>query len=210
MAFHAEVRWFNLRPRSEVRVSCPKYAKSNLAKSLQLSVNDDKDFPILSLLDKITLPEGYYLLSKYLEKGKISGFTYNITDNTNKQHSDIFEFLHVEDSIVGIWQAYLLKIAWSNLQSHHKSFCKKVITSKEDLYNIKEKYHISSKDFANKDVHLKINEYNCFYYISCCFWSESRGLERIKTEIQIHNNRIIDIKELEAEVLYDNGNSIKI
>ena len=119
---------------------------------------------------------------------------------------NIFDYITVEQSGMGAWQAYLLHTLWHSLPLcwHSNYFHQDFIFEKDDIKNLRfyPNHHVDLNELSRFDVSPEVRMNNNKFYISCCFWSNFRGLIRERYEIIIKDHKIVDLFNYENEILY--------
>lgn len=150
---------------------------------------------LLSTLKSLKLPHPYklgYSQAKVEGLGDLSNlYVYSETDSTfNKDY--LFDYIEVEKSIMGAWQAYLignishiLPVYW-----HGMFDARKYIFTKEDLLSI--------PLFKSRDISTFINKIlpsvkfisDDTARVKCCFWNEWEGIVIETVDIKFNGNKI--------------------
>lgn len=168
---------------------------------------------LLECLDKITLPEGRLIIEGIKPEVSRDKSLLLVELPNGKFDENIFDYLQVEQSSMGAWQAYLLHTLWHSLPlfGHAIYNARDYMFAKEDIHAIKvfneaDRANIV-KNISNIDFTPKIRESNGRYYISSCYWSNFYGLVREFSEINIENNNVKDIVQFDekTEYRYDCG-----
>lgn len=181
--------------------------------SLHRIVRTDNPEFILLILNKLSLEDN---LKLELEKDFWESFgKYHVVVSLPNGNSsrDIFKYLSVEDSKQGAWHAYLLFSLWHTLPlNDHSNYSRReYIFSKDALLSIDIKNEPNlSKELYNFDPKLTILGKGEFYYVSCYYWNRYSGLNKSINEIQIRNNRVIDINEIHNQNIIEYGRDIRI
>lgn len=183
-----------------------------IGKQLHKLAEDKKYSNFLDCLNKIHLPSG-----EKLEVEECSPETGDIGDEStlyilmpnDEADEKIFEHLIVEQSAMGAWQAYLLYNLWHVLPLfwHGNYHARDYIFSKEDVenistYNQEDKARII-KIMSNFDFSPDVREKDCKYYISCCFFSNFKGLVREYYELTFEKNKVTKILNIADKTLFE-------
>ena len=176
---------------------------------------------ILECLNLIKVPDGYKLDIEPLSYEGCGGRSYIIVeDSDGNHHTNIFDFLYVEDSPMGAWQAYLLDRMWhylpfywhgyydqrfyiysqEKLQKMGFSDARSVDAPAMSLFENREKPNSTSLAQCNVKpvVYQKENK----YYVSSCYWSDFAGLVREVVEISMNKNKVSEVFDVYHETLY--------
>ena len=162
-----------------------------VAENFQLQANKRSCFKSFDCLNKLSLPADSFLMCL---KGRIriymnDGFEYNI-----------WKHIAVEDSCMGVWQAYLFDSAFRyryNLYDCSRSY----IYSEKSIDRIKFITKKTPKVIAevrNFNLTPEIAKIGSEYYLSCCYWNDWSGLNREFMKITIENNRVARITKLSS------------
>ena len=179
----------------------------DVANQLRTLVNASQYNLFLSCLDKLSLPKGSHLCVKEAQHVDIGDTSKLYIDNFGKKDKKIWEYLRIEDSPMGAWQAYLINEIWHTLPTfwHGGYHRRKYVFSTEDCFDIKplnagnEDYYKSR--FSKLDVTPIIAKNNDKYYVSACYWTNWGGLIRELIEITIKDNKVIQFYEADIKTL---------
>ena len=184
----------------------PSY--SRVASELFQIADKEKYDHLLSVLDKLTLPNGYRLEIKKPEEvgiGDESKLFVQCPDG--EKEFDIFKYLRVEQSSMGVWQAHLLYTLWNTLPMFwHALYNERIyINGKEDLPLI-HKYsrkHVNVQPIiSGMSVNPEVVGIDGTYYVTYSYWSDFEGLIRVTDRIEIADNIIKGRYNVTQEVLY--------
>lgn len=154
---------------------------------------DDKS-ELFYALKSLTLPEPYKIgvdRAQYKGIGSISSL-YIFNDDQDFSEDDIFNFIQVEKSKIGAWQAYLLKTCDAILPVfwHGGYNKKKFIFTDEDIKEIPllrtrdmssfERVIYPSVDFIDTNIAS----------VNCCWWNEWHGLVRETMLVKFDGNKV--------------------
>ncbi|MFA6726627.1 MAG: hypothetical protein WCS17_00220 [Prevotella sp.] len=186
--------------------SVSSYSTTNLYTHMQ----DERNYPkILDLLPKLTLPYG---MSLHVEKCKQqgSGDSSNLFVETpdGSYDNNIWDYINVECSEVGAWNAYILYNLWHVLPMFWHA-----------LYN--RRYYLFFKEFTDyieclqkEDtimVRKALKQYitlpdvvkaNGRFYVKCCFFTNFGGLIQETIEITIESGKAT-FHEIERKTLFE-------
>lgn len=172
---------------------------------------EKKDYKsVTEHLDKLSFPNGALLLVKecYQSRlGDISRF-YFLTFQGGFRWN-IWDYIKVENSIDGVWQAYLLYKAWhilplSESENHER---RTYLYSKSDVNNINPMRKKDSS-FIHQTATSLFKEPNVVkgdngkFYVSCCYWSDFKGLIQEIIEINVSPDNSASFKDIAEESLY--------
>lgn len=166
-----------------------------------ISAIKEKDYDsILNVLDKLSLPKGFFLKVEEAQQHRLDNES-NIfleADGDTYDDSEIWDYIHVENSIHGAWQAYLLNrlrhilplYGHALYDSRTYIYCSsgKDITVPEDIYSsyLGEE---ESKQLANlTNLEPDIVEFDGKYLISCCYLDYDHSLIREIVAVSISND----------------------
>ena len=172
-------------------------------KLYQTAKNKDYD-NILNCLDKLSLPKDLSFEIDDRFNTEAAGATTKLYVKLGKDEKDekdekIFKYINVEDSPMGIWQAFFLeRLIWFALPLWWHAYECKVdyVFSKEDLQNIE----LENKDEDKQSLIQKIQDIDLMpivlktedkYFLSVCHWSNYGGLIRSYVELKIKDNKLI-------------------
>ena len=127
-----------------------------------------------------------------------------------EKDANIWKYLNVKDSPLGIWQAYLL------YKYHHSLPCfwHGGYDIRSWIYSIDD---FDSIDFINKeDAYLaqKLRRCNFYitpevikdgnkYYVTCCYWNDWGGLKRELVEVTSCDGKIVEFNDVTNETLFE-------
>ena len=159
-----------------------------IAENFRLLANERSCSESFDCLNKLSLPADCLLLRLmrciciYMN----DDFVYNI-----------WKYITVEDSYMGIWQAYILN---STFRYRHNAYdCRFYIYSEKSIERIKfitKEQPKAIADVKNFNLTPEIAKDGSIYYVSCCYWNDWSGLNREFVEITIENNKVAEITEL--------------
>ena len=172
---------------------------------------------LLMCLDRVKLPHGLSLYVREAEQRDMGDRSYitAIDDSDNSQYA-LFEKLIVEDSCMGAWQAYMLESLWHVLPLYwHALYEERIYTfsfndfSKlSELDDGTEKAERLRNSFGNEHIQPIVGKNGGKYYVSACFWTEYGGLLRETCEVEIRNNKLVDIQDIGHKTIYEYQSSI--
>lgn len=125
------------------------------------------------------------------------------TKNGNCDY-DVFGYLNFEVSPYGAWVAYLIYEMRHNLPAfwHGIYSARTYLYVQEDLADTKKRYQTaipaSSEEY---DVAPRIYWANTRAYISCCYWSDWKGLVREIVRIDFQGCKVKDITDIDSHIL---------
>ena len=166
---------------------------------------------VIVLLDKIVVKDNYSMkIVPYYDKDTFDMFAdtspiviYNEQGewlSTNFE-DDFWNYLQVENSQMGAWQAYLLSQMWHYLplQWHaNYSYRDYIYSQSSKGYDILREHFIASRH----KVVPQITQEGDKFLISACYWSEFEGLVREHYAVTFENDRVY-VEELDANILYE-------
>ena len=185
-------------------------AKSAYSTNFYTHMQDEKNYPlIMTILHKLSLPEGSSLL---VEKCKQQGIgdRSNLFIETPKGTYDysIWDYISVEKSAEGAWNAYLLDNLWHVLPMFwHALYDRRYYLffpeftdyieclQKEDTQTLRKvlKQHVTSPDVVVADGK---------FYVSCCYFTNFGGLIQETVEITINNGKA-SFHSIEEKTLFE-------
>lgn len=166
---------------------------------------------ILDFLDKICLPKGYSLkVELYNEKEEKFYSRLYVKLPNGEIDYNIYKHLIIEESPSGAWQVVLLNNLIYVLPTENIA-CE---SYKKFIFNEYEKEFIRDSfdelDYKNVMRNLKTEKCNIkvarnqeFYYVSCCYWSDFVGFCRDYFEVQIRDNKVLNINLIKEDILYE-------
>ena len=185
---------------------------ATVGEKLHKLVSEKKYNAFLDCLDKVKLPNGASLIVEECDNG-----TGDIGDESKlliklpngETDENIFKHLIVEQSPMGAWQAYLLHKLWHVLPLfwHANYSARNYIFSKEDVNSIhpfrKEDKAGIIKQIAGFDFKPEVRQKDNKLYVSCCFFSNFKGLIREYYELTFNGNKVTEITNFANKVLYE-------
>lgn len=177
--------------------------------SIARSLNVDM---IIGMLDKISIPKGFQLSLEKQFSESFGQYYFYITAPDGTKSKNIFDFIEVEDSRMGAWQAYLLYTLWHilPLNDHSNYSQRSFIFIDQDKFSISIEGKNAEAELENLNTDLRVLQYESHYYISSCYWCRYKGLERELVELEIRNGKVINILDVVNKNLYDYGRNIRI
>lgn len=195
-----------------------KKAITNYEKSTPLPVEDDcvekgqqlrnivwdedkQEDDILECLNSLHLPDGYKLHVKYPEKNGYGDNSTLYVATPSCETCDVFETIIVDDTPMGAMEVYLLYEMWHYLPLFwHANYASRTyIYTQQELMCVRN-FH-GNPWF--QDVSPVVTQKDGKYYVSCCYWSAFGGLIRELVEIEIKENKVVNILEANYTTLYD-------
>lgn len=167
---------------------------------------------ILRVLDKIKVQEGHQLILERQVSESFGQYYLYIISPDGAKKSNIFDYINVEESVMGAWQSYLLYTLWHvlPLYDHSCYSARKFIFLNQDIESIS----IDGKDpyveLGGLDTQVKIVSHESQYYISCCYWNRFRGLSRELMELTIQDGKVTQFFDVRNEILYEYDCNIMI
>ena len=185
-------------------------ARSSYSTNFYTHMQDENNYPlIMTILHKLSLPEGASLL---VEKCKQQGLgdRSKLFIETPKGAYDynIWDYISVEKSSEGAWNAYLLYNLWHVLPMFwHALYDRRYYLffpeftdfieclQKDDTQTLRKvlKQHVTSPDviYANGK-----------FYVSCCYFTNFGGLIQETVEITIYNGKA-SFHSIEQKTLFE-------
>ena len=167
---------------------------------------------ILSILKNLTLPEDYSLDYSHYISESFGQYDVVVKDSVGNVDKNVFNYINVERSKMGIWQAYLLYTLWHTLplNDHSNYSHRKFIFSSKDIESLYLQEDDIKKKCFKSDIGIYVVGLREYYYISCCYWCRYSGLNRIICELQLRDNKIININEVYRINLVKYGHDIRL
>ena len=167
---------------------------------------------ILSILKDLKLPDDYKLAYNHYISESFGQYDVVVVDHNGIQYKNIFNYINVEKSKMGVWQIYLLHTLWHTLplNDHSNYSARKFIYSVKDIESLYIQEDNIRKKCLKSNVDIHVVGLRDFYYVSCCYWCRFSGLSRVVCEIQIRDNKVININEVSRAVLVEYGRDIRI
>ncbi len=192
----------------------PDYIK--IAECLFSTIKDEKYDSIITCLPNLKISSEYKLVVELCKDngyGDISKLAVLKACSNELARLDIWEYIEVENSPLGAWQAYLLSSIWHALPFFwHGGYNRRIYFFSEEEYtkfliSVKNSKKISFAFEQKMDIKPKIVQSGNEYYISCCYWSEWGGLIKEQVAVTINDNKIEKISAINEETLlkYDCG-----
>ena len=171
----------------------------------------EKDYnSIMNRLDKLSLPKGDSLfIEECTQNGMGDHSRIFVKTPEETRDEDIWNYIKVEDSVEGAWQAFLLHKMWHTLPLFwHANYASRTYLYSKvddpDIIPIYDKNPNLIKDVVNPlivdpDV---VKSSTGKYYVSCCFWTDFGGLILETVEVSISSDNSASFKDLEGKILY--------
>lgn len=185
---------------------------ASVGKDLHKLAKHEQYDAFLSCLDKISLHIGDKLLVEECnpKTGDIGDeSTVYIQLANGEADENIFGHLIVEHSPMGAWQATLLHTLWHALPLfwHGNYHARDYIFTKEDANNISAYNNEDNagiiKMITKFDCSPEVREKDDKYYVSCCFFSNFKGLVREYYELTFNENKVTDIFHIANKTLFE-------
>lgn len=142
----------------------------------------------LSVLAAVHNPEGKKLHLSKLNKNQLGDITHLYIKKYDGNQTDIFDYLKVEDSEMGAWQAFLLHNISSILPTWwhaHTTAIKYILSYKE----INKPEILDALINYPKSLSPNIVKYEDHYIITYCYWNDWSGLNRKKVRVLISEGK---------------------
>lgn len=175
----------------------------------------ERDYKSLSkVLDKIIVREKGVL---GVEECKVEGLgdeskiTITFPDGRviNQNDEDFWKYISTENSVLGLWQIYLLKNLWHYLPLFwHANYDKRdYIYTREQMTIINSKpafgdEPIENLDFSRYNIAPRIEAKEGRYIISACYWCDFEGLVREELPMGINIKGQIVFYEETRHILF--------
>jgi hypothetical protein len=166
-------------------------------------------------LKSLSLPEPYKIgLSKAKQEGHGSiSHLYIYSDGDDLNDTEIFNYIQVEKSRIGAWQAYLLETCYTILPLfwHGCYNSRKFIFTEEDINEIP---LLSTRDLSSLAdiIYPSVDFIDAnTASVKCCWWNEWNGLVRESVLVKYDGNKVsfVDpsypIKRRETLIPYECG-----
>lgn len=188
--------------------------RSSSTTNLYTHMQDERNYPkILDLLPKLTLPNGMSLhVEKCKQQGSGDRSKLFVETPDGSYDKNIWNFINVECSEEGAWNAYILynlwyvlPMFWHALYDRRYYLFFKEFTDyieclqKEDTIMVRKamKQHITLPDVVKA---------NGRFYVTCCFFTNFGGMIQETVEIAIDNGKAsFHVIEQKTLVEYDCG-----
>lgn len=177
----------------------------SVAHNVKKMIDDKKYDQIFDLFDSVSLPKGAKFgiveANWYTEVSK--PYVSPMASVDRFINDALFDFLIVENTPKGAWQAYLIDKLWYSLPLFgHSNYERRIYIDSPLEYNTikpiveEEKELIQQILKKQKPIHTMIYQNGTNYYIDRRFWNDWKGLVREVVEITIVNNRakIFDVE----------------
>lgn len=175
---------------------------------LRIAENQQHSMP-LSCLRNLTLQSGWNLDVEICKESGLGDDSRLMATNGDVKDPNIWEYIEVKESPIAAWEVYLLHSLWHVLPHFwHGGYNRRsYIFSKEDVYKIsfmisedRDKLISIILNYID-DLTPEIAKYDK-YYISCCYWSDWKGLIKELVEITIENNKVKSILNVDKKTLF--------
>lgn len=188
--------------------------RSSSTTNLYTHMQDERNYPkILDLLPKLTLPNGMSLhVEKCKQQGSSDSSKLFVETPDGSYDKNIWDYINVECSEEGAWNAYILYNLWHVLpmfwhalyDRRYYLFFKEFTDyieclQKEDTIMVRKamKQHITLPDVVKA---------NGRFYVTCCFFTNFGGMIQETVEIAIDNGKAsFHVIEQKTLVEYDCG-----
>ena len=188
--------------------------RSSSTTNLYTHMQDERNYPkILDLLPKLTLPNGMSLhVEKCKQQGSGDSSKLFVETPDGSYDKNIWDYINVECSEEGAWNAYILynlwyvlPMFWHALYDRRYYLFFKEFTDyieclqKEDTIMVRKalKQHITLPDVVKA---------NGRFYVTCCFFTNFGGMIQETVEIAIDNGKAsFHVIEQKTLVEYDCG-----
>ena len=206
-----DIQQITIQEEYSTKTTEPYEDEIELAIQIAQLVEGENYNDVLTLLDKIVVKDNYSMkIVPYYDKDTFDMFAdtspiviYNEQGewlSTNFE-DDFWNYLQVENSQMGAWQAYLLSQMWHYLplQWHaNYSYRDYIYSQSSKSYDILREHFIAGKH----QVAPQITQEGDKFLISACYWSEFEGLVREHYAVTFENDRVY-VEELDANILYE-------
>ena len=184
--------------------------KSSSTTNFYTHMQDENNYPmILKLLPKLSLPEGVKL---HVEKCKQQGMgdRSKLFIETSEGASDqrIWDYINVESSEEGAWNAYILYNLWHVLPMFwHALYDRRYYLFFEEFTNYIECIRKEDTNMLRKALKQYVKspdvvKVNGRFYVTCCFFTNFGGLIQETIEITIDNGKAT-FHEIERKTLFE-------
>ena len=184
--------------------------RSSSTTNLYTHMQDERNYPkILDLLPKLTLPNGMSLhVEKCKQQGSGDSSKLFVETPDGSYDKNIWNFINVECSEEGAWNAYILynlwhvlPMFWHALYNRRYYLFFKEFTDyieclqKEDTIMVRKalKQHVTLPDVVKA---------NGRFYVTCCFFTNFGGLIQETIEITIESGKAT-FHEIERKTLFE-------
>ncbi len=184
--------------------------RSSSTTDLYTQMQDEKNYPmILKLLPKLSLPEGASLhVEKCKQQGSGDKSTLFVQTHEGTKDYEIWDYISVEHSVEGAWNAYILYNLWHVLPMFWHALYERrfflffqEFTGFVDCLNKKDTESVRTalkQNFISPDV-VYANE---AFYVSCSYFSNFGGLIQETIEIKLDNGKA-SFQEIERKPLFE-------
>ena len=150
-------------------------------------------------LNRIQLKQNLTISLKIMKGGSRNFKKIVVSNQVKETELDIQKHLNVEDSIEGVWQAFLMKSFLDKIKNIKLYF----IFSCDDIYSIKTfRNEDLSSELQKYDITPYIGKYKDGYFLSYCYFSQWGGLIRQNIKISVYNNQITTYRVFQGISLY--------
>lgn len=183
---------------------------------------EESDYPVFAdIVDAVTVPEGASLMVRECRENSFGDESeLYVLDPEGNKHESIFDFLGIENTPMGAWQAYLLHQLWHSLPLWwHSNTARRVyLCSKDELstttlgkarrsWRIRFMMRRRGSNYRSMDLNAlnlapDIYLWNDRFYVSCCFWSVFGGLIREYAEVTILDGRMVNFLVFAEKTLF--------
>lgn len=172
---------------------------------------EKKDYDLMmKYLDKVILPKGVSFFVEECDQTRRDDYSKLIIETAGGTRDlDIWNYLKVENSTHGAWQAYFLYKVWHILPlwGHGNYACRTYLYSESDcdnIYPFRTEHSFSIRQTA-KSLFIKpdvVKGVNGKYYVSCCYWSDFSGLKQEIVEVNISPDNKTSFKDIAEKTLH--------
>lgn len=208
-----EIRYFMETNNLEINKPHDNHsaAFASTASSLMQKNQKKRYGEIMDGLDKLSLPDGLSIRVKECQNNGLGDESQLYIGKKKRFYSsEIWDYIYVEDSIDGAWQAFLLyKIRHVLPLFWHANYTRRtyLYSDGDEKYirNYRNEKHQDEIKKAVKTyaVELDVVETNGKYYVSCCFWSDFGGLIQEVVEISISPEHKASFRDINQKNLYE-------
>lgn len=209
LRLHEEMGMENLKEKKAIALASTAFEKPHdndflphcaTGRCLTQTIEEKNYDSIMRVLHKLSLPKGFslkveeataQLALEYRRKYKlpIRGLESKIfleADGNTYDGSEIWNYIHVENSIYGAWNAYLLYRIKHTLPLYwHAAYDGRIYvydSSVEDMPILRADESVNLEPDVVEVVEGK-------YYVRCCYWDYDNSLRQEIVEVVISNNR---------------------
>lgn len=176
----------------------------DVARDLEVIAYNGSYASILDGLEKLSLPTSCKLVVQEAEQNGYGSHSSILVNVNGEEKGNIWEYISVENSPMGVWQAFLLKELWHKLPLFwHANYCSRhYIYTEEDIDTLPKIINFK-RTLHQFDITPYVVKSNNKWYVSVCYWNNWSGLVREHIEVTLENGKVTNFFDLDDDKLYE-------